>query len=97
MDGDAPPHMDYAQDTKYPTTLSVAKQKGIIVNAVLAGTAHDTERVWRDIAQNGNGRYIPIPQDGGGVGCSEVPHEMDGRLDRRTLPVGSTVAGCGSA
>jgi von Willebrand factor type A domain len=58
--GDAPPHMDYAQDTKYPITLAVAKQKDIIVNAVLAGDARDTERVWRDIAQNGNGRFIPI-------------------------------------
>jgi hypothetical protein len=62
--GDAPPHMDYAQDTKYPTTLAVAKQKDIIVNPVLAGNARDTERVWRDIAQNGNGRFIPLPQDG---------------------------------
>ena len=44
--GNAPPHMDYAQDTKYPTTLAVAKQKDIIVNAVLAGNARDTERVW---------------------------------------------------
>src|SRR6201990_1293673 len=40
--GDAPPHMDYAQDTKYPTTLAVARQKDIIVNAVLAGNALDT-------------------------------------------------------
>jgi hypothetical protein len=62
--GDVPPHMDYAQDTKYPTTLAVAKQKDIIVNPVLVGNARDTERVWRDIAQNGNGRFIPIPQDG---------------------------------
>src|ERR1700710_2095157 len=44
--GDAPPHMDYAQDTKYPTTLAVAKQKDITVNAVQAGNARDTERVW---------------------------------------------------
>ena len=56
--GDAPPHMDYAQDTKYPVTLKVAKQKDIIVNAVLAGNAADTERVWRDIAQNGNGNSL---------------------------------------
>ena len=42
--GDAPPHMDYAQDTKYPVTLKVAKQRDIIVNAVLAGDARDTER-----------------------------------------------------
>ena len=75
--GDAPPHMDYAQDTKYPTTLAVAKQKGIIVNAVLAGDARDTERVWRDIAQNGNGRFIPIPQDGGQVVIIETPYDDD--------------------
>ena len=75
--GDAPPHMDYAQDTKYPVTLSVAKQKDIIVNAVLAGNAADTERVWRDIAQNGNGRFIPIPQDGGQVVVIETPFDED--------------------
>src|SRR6476646_7676499 len=72
--GDAPPHMDYAQDTKYPVTLSVAKQKDIVVNAVLAGDAADTERVWRDIAQNGNGRFIPIPQDGGQIVVIETPY-----------------------
>src|ERR1700710_52544 len=75
--GDAPPHMDYAQDTKYPVTLSVAKQKDIIVNAVLAGNAADTERVWRDIAQNGNGRFIPIPQDGGPGVIIETPYDED--------------------
>jgi uncharacterized protein YegL len=75
--GDAPPHMDYAQDTKYPVTLAVAKQKDIIVNAVLAGDARDTERVWRDIAQNGNGRFIPIPQDGGKVVIIETPYDND--------------------
>jgi VWA domain-containing protein len=75
--GDAPPHMDYVQDTKYPTTLAVAKQKDIIVNAVLAGNARDTERVWRDIAQSGNGRFIPIPQDGGQVVIIETPYDND--------------------
>src|SRR5436190_10038700 len=75
--GDAPPHMDYDQDTKYPVTLKVAKQKDIIVNAVLAGQARDTERVWRDIAQNGNGRFIPIPQDGGQVVIIEAPYDED--------------------
>ena len=49
--GDAPPHMDYAQDTKYPEVLRMARERGIIVNAVQAGGARDTERVWREIAQ----------------------------------------------
>ena len=75
--GDAPPHMDYAQDTKYPVTLAVAKQRDIIVNAVQAGAANDTARVWRDIAQLGNGRYIPIPQDGGEVVVIETPYDDD--------------------
>ena len=75
--GDAPPHMDYAQDTKYPVTLAVAKQRDILVNTVQAGVAADTMRVWQDIAQLGNGRYIPIPQDGGQVVVIETPYDDD--------------------
>ena len=92
--GDAPPHMDYKQDTKYPVTLAVAKQKDIIVNAVLAGNARDTERVWRDIAQNGNGRFIPIPQDGGQVVIIETPYDeeiiiLQREINGTVIPYGS--------
>lgn len=91
--GDAPPHMDYAQDTKYPTTLAVAKQKDIVVNAVLAGNARDTERVWRDIAQNGNGRFIPIPQDGGQIVVIETPFDdeiiiLQNEINGTVIPYG---------
>lgn len=91
--GDAPPHMDYAQDTKYPKTLAVAKQKDIVVNAVLAGNARDTERVWQDIAQFGNGRFIPIPQDGGELVVIETPYDDDiiilqKDIDRTVIPYG---------
>ncbi len=51
--GDAPPHMDYKQDRKYPEVLRDAKARSIIVNAVQAGPARDTERFWREIAQLG--------------------------------------------
>ena len=91
--GDAPPHMDYAQDTKYPEVLALAKQKDIIVNAVQAGGARDTERVWREIAQMGNGRYIPIPQDGGQIVIIETPYdieiiELQGRINGTVIPYG---------
>lgn len=91
--GDAPPHMDYAQDTKYPTTLAVAKQKDIVVNAVLAGNARDTERVWRDIAQNGNGSFIPIPQDGGQIVVIETPFDdeiiiLQNEINGTVIPYG---------
>jgi len=75
--GDAPPHMDYQQDTKYPQTIQVARQKDIIVNTVLAGSARDTERVWREIAQRGNGSFLPIPQDGGQIVVIETPYDDD--------------------
>jgi hypothetical protein len=91
--GDAPPHMDYAQDTKYPQTLKVAQQKDILVNAVLAGGARDTERVWREVAQLGGGRFIPIPQDGGEVVIIETPYDeeiiiLQQRIGRTVLPYG---------
>ena len=75
--GDAPPHMDYAQDTKYPDVLRIARERGIVINAVQAGDARDTARIWRDIAQMGNGRYIPIPQDGGHVVIIETPWDTE--------------------
>lgn len=83
--GDAPPHMDYAQDTKYPQTLQVARQKDIIVNTVLAGSARDTERVWREIAQRGNGDFLPIPQDGGPVVVIETPYDEDIIILQRSI------------
>ena len=91
--GDAPPHMDYAQDTKYPEVIRMAADRGITVNAVQAGGARDTERVWRDIAQRGNGRYIPIPQDGGQIVIIETPWdteiiELQGRINGTVIPYG---------
>jgi Mg-chelatase subunit ChlD len=91
--GDAPPHMDYKQDTKYPDVIRTARDRGIVVNAVQAGGARDTERVWREIAQRGDGRYIPIPQDGGQILVIETPWdieiiELQGRINGTVIPYG---------
>ena len=91
--GDAPPHMDYAQDVKYPDVMKIARERDIVVNAVQAGGARDTERVWREIAQMGRGRYIPIPQDGGHVLIIETPYdieilELQGRINGTVIPYG---------
>jgi hypothetical protein len=92
--GDAPPHMDYEQDRKYTESVDLARQNGIIVNAVQAGVARDTERVWRTIAKLGQGRYIPIPQDGGRVVAIETPYdrqiiELQIEINRTIVPYGS--------
>jgi hypothetical protein len=91
--GDALPHMDYAQDTKYPDVVRTARERGITINAVQAGDARDTARIWRDIAQRGNGRYIPIPQDGGRIVIIETPWddeiiELQGRINGTVIPYG---------
>jgi hypothetical protein len=91
--GDAPPHMDYAQDVKYPEVLKIAKERDIVVNAVQAGEARDTMRIWREIAQMGNGQYIPIPQDGGKLVVIETPFdveiiELQERLNGTVIPYG---------
>jgi hypothetical protein len=92
--GDAPPHMDYAQDMKYPEVMKLARAKGIVVNAVQAGSARDTERVWREIAQMGRGDYISIPQSGGEIVVIESPYDreiidLQGRINRTVIPYGS--------
>jgi hypothetical protein len=63
--GDAPPHMDYTDDVKYPETCKKAVEKGIIINTVLCGTDGETEKVWRDVAGKAKGSFVAIPQDGG--------------------------------
>jgi hypothetical protein len=91
--GDAPPHMNYAQDTKYTEVLRTARERDILVNAVQAGGARDTERVWRTIAQMGHGRYIPIPQNGGQLVVIETPYdseiiELQNKINGTVIPYG---------
>jgi hypothetical protein len=92
--GDAPPQMKYQQDTKYPEVMAMARERDIIVNTVQAGSARDTERVWRSIAQLGDGDYIPIPQDGGAVVIIETPYdveiiELQKKVNGTVVPYGS--------
>jgi hypothetical protein len=65
--GDAPPHMDYINDVKFPVTLERAKQKGIIVNTIQSGQNHSTAPVWQNIAQLGYGEYFQVENSGNAV------------------------------
>lgn len=65
--GDAPPHMDYPNDVKYPVTLAQAKKKGIAVNTIQCGVNGHTTHQWRHIAQLGNGNYFQVGQAGNAV------------------------------
>jgi Mg-chelatase subunit ChlD len=75
--GDAPPHMDYKDDVKYPDTCKKACEKGIIINTIQCGTDAECTRYWKDICLKAEGSYVAIPQDGGVVA---VATPFDGRL-----------------
>jgi Mg-chelatase subunit ChlD len=92
--GDAPPHMDYAQERQYPAILKQANERKIVVNAVQAGDLEETMPVWKEIAQYGHGRYIAIPQSGGEITVIITPYddsilELQRALDQSVLPYGN--------
>jgi len=91
--GDAPPHMDYQNDVKYPETIAVARQRGITVNAIQCGGNASTTREWQRIAQLGDGRYFQVEQSGGAVAIA-TPYdgklaELSAQLDETRLYYGS--------
>jgi Mg-chelatase subunit ChlD len=91
--GDAPPHMDYAQERQYPEIVKQAVKRDIIVNTVQAGDMVETTPIWKEIAQYGQGRYIAIPQSGGEVVVIVSPYDdeilqLQGELDRTVVPYG---------
>jgi Mg-chelatase subunit ChlD len=76
--GDAPPHMDYKDDVKYPETCKKAVLKGIIINTLQCGTDPECTKYWKDICVKAEGSYVNIAQDGGTVAA--IPTEYDQRL-----------------
>ncbi|MCP4431604.1 MAG: VWA domain-containing protein [Gammaproteobacteria bacterium] len=68
--GDAPPHMDYTDEVKFPQTLEMAKRRGIVINTIQSGQQPQTAPVWQQIAQLGNGRYFQVENSGNAVAVS---------------------------
>ena len=92
--GDAPPHMDYKDDTKYPVLCQEALKRGIIINTVQCGAADDTRKVWQEIARLGEGEYVAIAQEGG---MAQVETPMDKRLAELNREIGGTIVPYGPA
>jgi Mg-chelatase subunit ChlD len=81
--GDAPPHDNYVDVPDTLTTAANAVKKGMIVNTIQCGTEGETTRVWKVIAQRGQGQYFAIAQ-GGGVETIATPYdEQLGQLASR--------------
>ena len=91
--GDAPPHMDYQDDVKYPETIAAAIQKGIVINAIQCGTLDDTTHQWQQIAQLARGEYFQVDQAGSAVAIA-TPFdrklaELSAAIDETRLYYGS--------
>src|SRR5262249_16685516 len=87
--GDAPPHLDYADDVPYATTCRLACEKGILINTIQCGSTDSTTRYWKEIAAKAEGRFVQIAQDGG---VQTVSTPFDARLAQiNTAPARSTV------
>lgn len=91
--GDAPPHMDYQDDVKYPAIVAAAAAKGIVVNTIQCGAMRETVAPWRHIASLGRGRYFTVEQAGGAVAI-ETPFDakiatLAAELDATRLFYGS--------
>jgi Mg-chelatase subunit ChlD len=65
--GDAPPHMDYQNDVRYPEIVAAAAAKGIVVNTIQCGGMAETVEPWTRIAALGGGRYFTVEQAGSAV------------------------------
>lgn len=93
--GDAPPHMDYAQQVQWQKTAQSATRKNIFINTVQCGSDGETTTTWKAIAHAAEGRYAAIPQDGGVVVAVVTPFDDDLRklateLDSTYMEYGSS-------
>ncbi len=75
--GDAPPHMDYKDDVKYPVSCQLAVKNDILINTVQCGNHAETKKYWQEICRLGEGSYVQIDQGGGPVVVVATPFDKD--------------------
>jgi Mg-chelatase subunit ChlD len=91
--GDAPPHMDYQGEMKYPEIVAAARKKGIVINTIQCGELPTTAGPWTQIASLGLGKFFQVEQAGSAVALA-TPFdanlaELSARLDDTRLYFGT--------
>jgi hypothetical protein len=91
--GDAPPHMDYFGEARYPSIVREAAERGIVVNTIQCGDVQQTVAPWTEIASLGNGRYMKVGQAGDAFAVTtpfdEELAQLSAELDDTRLFYGS--------
>jgi Mg-chelatase subunit ChlD len=75
--GDAPPHINYANDVKYPETCKLAVTRDIIINTVQCGSHPETQEHWQKICRLAEGSYVQIDAKGGPIVTYATPFDAD--------------------
>lgn len=93
--GDAPPHMDYKNDVKYPETCKMAVKKDIIINTIQCGSIYQTTPIWQDIAKKTKGEFLQLSQTGSEIVIKCPQDEEISRLmsiiDQTRIYYGSSI------
>jgi Mg-chelatase subunit ChlD len=92
--GDAPPHMDYPDDVKYPETCKLAIKHDIVINSIQCGSHPQTKAEFEKICRLAEGSYVQIDSRGGPVVTIATPFDADlakinSELAKSTLGFGS--------
>jgi hypothetical protein len=90
--GDAPPHMDYKDDVKYPDVCQAAVKKDLIINTIQCGSMGGTKDIWQDIANKAEGKYVAIAQSGG---VNVIATPMDAEVADLSAKLAGTRMGYG--
>jgi uncharacterized protein YegL len=91
--GDAPPHEDYADAPTLASVMQKAVRKGLIVNSVQCGTDAQATVAFTHIARLGEGRLLPVPQDGGMVALATPFDEKMAALSMKLEGTGLAYGG----
>ena len=94
--GDAPPHEDYPDAPKLSAVMEKAVRRGLVVNSVQCGTDDAATVAFTRIARLGEGRLLPVPQDGGMVAMT-TPFDdklaaLSGKLEGTGIAFGGGMA-----
>jgi hypothetical protein len=89
--GDAPPQTVQTEPNVLEITKNAARLN-MIVNTIQCGKESETEKVWQEIAQRGQGKYFAIDQDGG---METIKTPYDDRLSQLGGEMGGTYTAYG--
>jgi len=91
--GDAPPHMDYQDDVKYPVTCKIAVGNNIIINTIQCGSIASCTPIWKEIALKSEGEFVQMSQTGNVV---VIATPFDKEIAEETAKLNATVIAYGS-